>query len=242
MTKRTGLGNRLAVAGFDISGDAGMVDRLGGGPAALAATGLDKSAMERLGGRLEAAAEFTSFFNPAAGAAHEILSTLPRTAEGLLYALGNTLGEPSAGMVGKRIDYAGERDEEGNLRFEVQSLSDGFGLHWGQLLTPWPRADGATPTNGASLDNTAASAEGLTAFLQVFAIASGSATVAIQSSSDDAVGDPFATITGGTFTAVTAVGSERIATADDQSVERYLRVVTTGTFTGLSFAVMVARG
>ncbi|MBH1939044.1 hypothetical protein I5Q34_33115, partial [Streptomyces sp. AV19] len=47
--------------------------------------------------------------------------------------------------------------------------------------------------------------------------------------------------TGGAFTAATGVTSERIATAAGQTVERYLRVVTTGTFSNAVFAVSVVR-
>jgi hypothetical protein len=48
-------------------------------------------------------------------------------------------------------------------------------------------------------------------------------------------------VTGGGFTAATGVGAQRIQTARGQTVERYLRVVTTGTFSNAVFAVSVAR-
>jgi len=43
------------------------------------------------------------------------------------------------------------------------------------------------------------------------------------------------------FTAATGVGSERIATANDLTVEQYLRINTTGTFSECTFAVVVVR-
>ena len=82
---------------------------------------------------------------------------------------------------------------------------------------------------------------GLSAYLHVTAIASGSATIKLQESSDDGGTDTYADVTGGSFGAQTGIGASRIQTALDQTVERYLRVVTTGTFTGLSFHVHVTR-
>jgi hypothetical protein len=72
----------------------------------------------------------------------------------------------------------------------------------------------------------------------VFSIGSGTATIKIQESSDDGAGDAFADITGGSFTAVTGRTAERIASSSATlTVERYVRVVTTGVFTNLVFAV-----
>jgi hypothetical protein len=48
-------------------------------------------------------------------------------------------------------------------------------------------------------------------------------------------------VTGGVFTAATGITSERIATSNTQSVEQYLRINTTGTFSECSFAVVVVR-
>jgi hypothetical protein len=80
----------------------------------------------------------------------------------------------------------------------------------------------------------------LQAYLQVFSFTGTSVTVKIQESSDNAVGDAFADVVGGTFTAATGRTAERIATAAI-NVERYLRVVTTGTFSSAVFAVTAIR-
>ena len=66
-------------------------------------------------------------------------------------------------------------------------------------------------------------------------------TLKVQDSADNI---SFADVTGMTFTAVTAgPGVQRIATASNQTVRRYLRAVTTtsGGFTSATFAVAVAR-
>jgi hypothetical protein len=83
------------------------------------------------------------------------------------------------------------------------------------------------------------SAFGMQAYLQVTAFAGTSVTVAVQDSADNA---SFATVTGLTFTAVTAAPNwQRLATASNATVRRYLRVITTGTFNPATFAVAVNR-
>jgi hypothetical protein len=91
------------------------------------------------------------------------------------------------------------------------------------------------------MDNGAATAFGLQAYLHVTAFTGTNATFAIQSSSDNGAGDAWAAVTGATFTANTGVGWERIQTARDASIERYLRVAATGTFSSVTFAVVVVR-
>ncbi|MGH3587159.1 MAG: hypothetical protein ACRDQ0_12630, partial [Pseudonocardia sp.] len=81
---------------------------------------------------------------------------------------------------------------------------------------------------------------GLQAWLHVFSFTGTSCTVKIQESSDDAAGDAFADVTGGAFAAASAVGAQRIATGAI-NVERYLRIVTTGTFSECTFAVTACR-
>ena len=89
---------------------------------------------------------------------------------------------------------------------------------------------------------TGSTSVGLQAYLQVFSFTGTSCTVTIQESSDDD-GDPdtFTAVVGGAFTAATGRTTQRIQTARALTVERYLRVVTSGTFSQCSFAVMVNR-
>jgi hypothetical protein len=83
---------------------------------------------------------------------------------------------------------------------------------------------------------------GLQAYLQVFSgFAGTSVTVKLQESNDNAGSDPYADITGGAFTAATGITSQRIATASGQSVKRWIRVVTTGTFTAATFSVIICK-
>lgn len=241
MSKTSGLGDNFYVAQFNISGDVGSVDDAGGGPELLEDTGIDKFAMERLGGIIDGTMEFTTFFNTATDFEHDALKSLPLTDRVISYFRGTTLGNPAASIVAKQADYKGERGDDGSLTCSVEAVSNGFGVQWGNMLTAGPRTDTGA-TNGTSYDfGTGSKNFGLAAFLHVFAFTGTSATVKIQSSSDNAVGDPFADVTGGGFTLVTGRTSQRIQTATNLTVERYLRVVTTGTFSSLVFAVNCVR-
>lgn len=79
---------------------------------------------------------------------------------------------------------------------------------------------------------------GLAAYLHAFSIGSGSATVRIQDSADRIA---WADVTGGAFTAVTGATTQRIQTATNGTVRRYVRVNVTGTFTNLVAVVNVVR-
>jgi hypothetical protein len=82
--KQTGLGDNCYISGYNLSGDVGSLGRIGGGPALLDVTGIDKSAFERLGGLRDGGVDFSAFFNPAAGQAHPVLSALhPRESRGV---------------------------------------------------------------------------------------------------------------------------------------------------------------
>lgn len=237
MAKQSGLGDRLLISGYDLSGDIGSLGRIGGGPAALEVTGIDKFAPERIGGVRDGAIEFSSWFNPATDRAHPRLSALPTSDVIVTYLRGSTLGGPGAAMVAKQANYDGSRGNDGSFSFAVQALANDYGLEWGTQLTAGVRAD-EEATDGASVDLGAAGSYGLQAYLHVTAFTGTDATITLQESSDDGDSDSWADVTGGEFATVTGITSERIATASNQAVERYLRVVTTGTFSALSFQVL----
>ncbi|GAA4226106.1 hypothetical protein GCM10022254_09970 [Actinomadura meridiana] len=237
MAKQGGLGDNFYWGGVDLSGDVGAIGRVGGGLTGTQdVTGINKFAFERRGLLRDGGMEWTSFLNPAAAAAHPTLSTRPTTDEHATYFRGTTLGNPAASLVAKQINYDPTRGADGSLTIAVQALANGYGLEWGVQLTAGKRSD-TTATNGTSVDFAAAGTHGLQAWLHVFSFTGTSCTVKLQSSSDNGSTDAFADVTGGGFTAATGVTSERITVSGN--VERYLRAVTTGTFTECTFAVQV---
>lgn len=238
MGKESGLGAQLYVDGNDLSGDTGMLSKISKSLKPIPMTGINKFATERVPGQLDGAINWGAFYNPTG--AHPVLATLPRTDRVVSYYHRATLGVPVASIVAKQIDYPWSRAEDGKLDLKVETLANAYWLDWGYALTAGKRTDtGATNGTGVDFANQGAPASfGLQAYLHVFAFTGTSATIKLQGSSDNGGGDAFADITGGGFTLVTGLTSERIATARNLAVERYMRVVTTGTFSNLQFAVM----
>jgi hypothetical protein len=251
VAKTSGLGDNFYVAGVDLSGDTASLGEVGGGCAVIDVTGIDKSAFERIGGVRDGRIEWVSHFNPETAAdnpgvtvdhSHVTLSSLPTTDRHIAYFRGTTLGNPAACLVAKQLNYDGTRDNDGKITFAVRAEANGFGLEWGKSLTAGIRTDTAA-TDGASVDfGTGSTAFGAQFYLQVFALDGDDCTFTVEQSSDDGGADAFAAVTGGAFTEVTAAPAvERLQTSRTQTVERYLRVVTSGTFTSVSFAVVAVR-
>jgi hypothetical protein len=233
VAKQGGLGDNLYVSGIDLSGDIGAVSRIGGGPAVQDVTGIDKSAMERIGLLRDGAIEYSSFFNPSPGRAHPTLSVLPTTDRIITYCRGTNLGSPSACLVAKQLNYDPTRAADGAMTIAGSTQGNGYGLEWGVQLTAGKRSD-TTATNGTGVDFLAATSFGWQAYLQVFSFTGTSVTVTVQDSADNV---SFAGFTSSAFTAATGVTSQRIAGASASTVRRYLRIATTGTFTQATFAV-----
>lgn len=238
MAKQSGLGDQLYVAGYDLSGDIGSLSRIGGGAAVLELTGIDKSAFERTLGVRDGSLDFSSWFNPAANQAHDRFSNLPTADQIVTYCRGTSIGKPAATIVGKQIGYDPNRNQDGSLTAAVQAQANGYGLDWSDLLTAGKRTD-TTATNGTALDlTTVSTAFGWQAYLHVFAFTGTSVTVTLQDSADNV---SFANLAGGAFTAATGITSERLEGGRTATVRRYVRAITSGTFSNAVFAVAFTR-
>jgi hypothetical protein len=233
VAKQTGLGDRLLAGGYDLSGDIASLQGIGGGPAPLDLTDITQSGYDREGGLRTGRIDFTSWFNPATDRAHERFGALPTADTIVTYCRGYGLGSPAASCSAKQVGYDPQRQADGSLSFSVSTQSNGFGIEWGIQLTPGLRSD-TTATNGASIDNGAASTFGGQFYLHLTAFTGTSVVVKIQDSADNAT---FADLAGAAFTAATGPTAERIAISNAATVRRYLRVSTTGTFTAASFVV-----
>lgn len=307
MSKSSGLGMRLLVGGYDLSGDIQAIDQIHGGPAFLDVTDITQLARERIGGERDGSMGFTCYMNPAR--AHPVLAALP-TADELMTALMPplALGSQAACCNAKQVNYDPTRGADGSLTMKVEGQGNGFGTEWGEQLTPGLRTD-TTATNGATQDDgnsfaapgvpasgtpvtntsplpatvtvsggtgtnvtingvaqgtfdgtyavpsgqavsltysvaptwawTLQTAWGAQAYLQVTQFTGTSVTVAVQDSADAAT---WAAVTGLAFTAVTAApATQRLATANTATLRRYVRAVTTGTFSSATFTVMLHR-
>jgi hypothetical protein len=206
-------------------------------------TGIDKSAFERLHAHMDGGIEFQAWFNKAAGQAHVNLAASFPTAGRIASYLHrvSSANQPGFSLFCKQTDYAPSRGDDGSLTVAVSAESTDFGTEWGRTLTIGKRSD-TTATNGTGVDFAAASSFGLQAWLHVFSFTGTSVTIKLQESSDNAVGDAYADVTGGGFTVVSsAPQAQRIQTTRALAVERWLRVVTTGTFSQCTFAVVVKK-
>lgn len=252
MAKSSGLGDGLIVDGVDLSGDTGGLQAIGKSRPTTGSTGIDKSAQERLHLRRDGRIDWSSHWNPANTgselSAHEELSTLPTTDRIVTYLRGRALGNSSASLVSKQLNYDPTRNADGSMAIALQARGDGFGLEWGQQLTAGIDTLAAAG-NGNGLDYGATigtTAFGFQAYLQVVAFTGTDATVTIEHSDDDGSVDPYAAITGGSaFTQITTGPlAERIQSdTRTTSVKQWLRyaVTTTGGFSDLQFTVMVIK-
>lgn len=240
MAKQSGLGDNFYLGGYDLSGDTASLGEIGGGPALIDVTGIDKSAFERIGGLRDGRIEWTSHFNDGTGTdgTHNRLAALPTTDRQLMYFRGTTLGNPAACLVAKQLNYDPTRDNDGKLTISVRAEGNAYGLEWGRSLTAGKRVD-TTATNGTAIDTTASLSFGAQAYLQVFALTGTNVIVTIEDSADNV---SFAAVATLAFTSVTSAPSvERLATVNTATIRRYVRAVTTGTFTSATFSVVVVK-
>jgi hypothetical protein len=168
------------------------------------------------------------------GAAHNALSTLPRTDVIASYFRGTTLLNPCASMRAIQLNYDPTRDNAGNLTMAVECQSDGYGLEWGVMLTAGLRTD-QTATAGSYVEDntTSATAFGAQMYWQLIDFAGTSVTIEVT----------HCATTGGSYTdlmdsgAQTGIGAGRASVSNTTTVQPYLKVTTTGTFTLAVFAV-----
>jgi hypothetical protein len=238
MTKQNGLGARLFVGGYNLSGDTQSVGSIAGPVSPIDVTGIDKQAYERIGGRRDGRMAWTSFFNP--DGAHPVLSALPRTDIVTSYFAGTTIGNPAASQVAKQVGYDVTRPIDGAITIGIEAQSNGYGLAWGVMLTAGERTDTAA-TDGATLDQAAATSFGWTMFVHLTSLTGTDIEIKVQ---DSANGSTWADLAGATTGALTTEGSARVAaTTTTATARRYVRAVTTttGGFTSATFAVMFVK-
>lgn len=237
MTKTSGLGDDLLVGGYHIGSDTQQLS-ITGGQALIDVTDITQSAHSRLGGLRDGSMDLTVYHDPAPGQAHVALSELPTADVVMTYLRSTTLGAPAACLNAKQVGYDPTRSNSGELTIKTAGQGNGFGLEWGVQLTPGVRTDNAA-TNGAGLDQGAATAYGAQAYLQAVALTGTDATVTIQHSAD---GSTWSSLMA--FAEVTAApGAQRISVANATTVDRYVRVITTTSagFTAFSFVVVFVR-
>lgn len=250
MAKTTGLGDNFYVGGYDISGDTNSLSKIDGNLAVQDVTDITQSANARLGLLRAGEIDFEPFFDPGANAEHVALSPLPTSDVVCSYFRGTVLGNPAASLVAKQINYDWTRAATGELTGSVQMQSNGFGLEWGVQLTAGKRTDtGATAGGFVDLGTNPGGIggggggyiNGAQAYLQVFSFTGTDVTVAVQHSTTS--GGAYTNVTGLGFTQITggAPLTQRVATANNLTINEFVKVTTTttGGFSSLVFAVQL---
>jgi hypothetical protein len=236
MAKQGGMGQGLFVHGYDLSGDIQKLDDVTCSTNLLPFTDITQYGQARELGERDAHLGMTTYFDVASNKSHPRLSTLPTTDVHLMYVMNQSIGGDGFAMIGKQVDYAGNRNQDGSFLFKVDAQANGYAAEYVTMLT----AGSVTVTGAgsqASWDSTASAAFGAQAYLQVFAFSGTDATIVVEDSANNSA---FATVTGLSFTALSAGRTaERKATTNTATVRQYIRttVSTSAGFTSLAFAV-----
>lgn len=245
MAKQTGAGSNLFVDQYDVSGDIGAINSIVTSRGLLDVTGLDKSAFERILGLRDGAISYTAFWNTDAGQAHIALSSLPTTDRVMsLFVAPLAVGSAAASIVAKETTYAPTRGQDGSLKAGVNGVANANGLEWSGgglgdgMLTTGKQTFASGTQNGTSVDyGSTSTLFGAAAYLHVFSLGSGTPTVTIADSANDST---FTPITDLAFSPTVAY-AERLQTATNATIRRYVRVQITGTYTNLICAVNFVR-
>ena len=238
MAKVSGLNVRLYVEGKDMSGSANALDGAGYSQALLETTPLNEAAATRITGLADGSISVNGYFDTTDDAPWaENSGKLPSADVVVLTALNSAVGDPSVGMNAKEADWNVSRSSGSAVSVSSTFTGNGMGGEFGQMLTAHDDTHSSAGA-GTVADSGAASTAGGAGYMQIISLSSGTPTVKIQhaTSSSGSYSDLV------TFTA-TGTGSvpsaERVEVSG--TVNRYLKVVTTGTFSNAKIAVAFAR-
>ncbi len=249
----TGLNQRLYFDGFDASGDVGSIDNCDITRGQMDDTALNNVGLRRLLLLADLNLSYTAFYNPGVlgGTApfgpdagiHAKLATLPTTPRYSQWLLeGPYLGAAVLQFAAKQVTGPSyRRQQSGAMTAPVGFMnSEGFATEFGVMLTDGGKQTFASAGNGTSLDNGAGTTKGLAAVINHFSVTSvAGVTYLIQHSTDNSSWTTLLTFTTVPVTATAGYGERKVVTG---TVNRYLRVLTTGTFTNAIAAVSVRRG
>ena len=138
MAKQGGLGDQLLVADAggtqrDISNDV-TSHSLPTTQNMQDVTGLDKSAMERLGLLQDGSVEISGVFNPAANMSHDVLKSKANVRLVTYRVGGNSAGLPELEMNCRVENYSLARGADGSLTWSASlRLADGVVPTWGTV-------------------------------------------------------------------------------------------------------------
>jgi hypothetical protein len=155
---------------------------------------------------------------------------------------GATTAGDRARIMAVTAESYGESSPVGDVVNFSWDLMAQTSVGYGVLLHPL--AEDTNTTTGSTYDGTAATTSGWQAALHVTAVDGGSWAIKLQHATASNFSDG-ADVTGGAFTAVTAITAERLVSSAGATLNRYLRYVATRTGgaggDGITFSMAVAR-
>lgn len=247
MSKQGGLGSAFYVGGYDLSGDVNSLGKISSPRDILDFTVVKDTGYERQYGLRSGEIDITSFFRgggdwgPGGGTMTGLVGSagialLPTTDEIATHFIGQALQNPAVSVNGKQLNYDPTRGNDGSLTLAVTVTGNSWGLEWGEQLTAGLRTD-TTATTGPAITDAAQTAFGAQAYVHLTAFTGTSVTITID----------HCTTSGGSYsalmatTAMTAIGAQRLSVSNTTTVDQYLKVATTGTFTNAVFSVNFVR-
>lgn len=152
MSKISAVGSKGYFGGYDLSGD---ITSLGG--IVMSAdmqdvTTLEDTGMERILLRRDGSIGINAVFNPTVGRAHPVLSALPNTDIGVMWAASATPGDICAMLMAKQANYVASDGANGAMLLTAQAnASMGAGTEWGQIITAGKRTDATATGTGTGV-------------------------------------------------------------------------------------------
>ena len=241
MAKVSGLNTRLYVQGYDLSGDANAIGSMGWSQSLYDVTTLDSSAVKRIVGEASGEVSVDVFFDAASNKSHSVFTSnsgkQPSTDQVVLVPWGSAVGSKSAGLVAKQADYSVNSAIGSPITATATYSSNATPTEFGEMLTAHDDTH-SSAGSGTVVDSGAATTNGASAYLQLLSLDSGSVTVNLQESTSS--GGSYANFM--TFSTVAAAGAPTaVRQTMEGTVQRYIKVTTTGTFSNAKIAVALCR-
>jgi len=237
MAKESGLNVRLYVEGNDLSGDANSLDGLGYTQEAFDTTTLSQAAVSRISGRADGTVSVSAFYDAASTHISAVATAnsgkLPTTDQNVMVPMGSAVGSESVSFIARQSDYTVSGSTGSPITVSVSYAIDAVAPSFGAMLTAHDDTF-SSAGSGTTVDNSASSASGGAGFLQVFSVGSGTVGFKIEHSSN---GSSWADLL--TFATATTVGAQRVTCSG--TINRYVRITTTGTFTNAKIACALIR-
>ena len=241
MAKTNGLNVRLYVEGYDLSGDANALSGLGYTNELLDVTTLDVSARKRIIGTVDSEVTFEAWFDNASSRQHAVWTSnsgkLPTADQDILIPMGSAVGDPSMGLIAKEGTYNVARASGSAISATATFSANGSAAEFGEMLTALDDTH-SSAGSGTVVDSGASSSNGGSGYLQLLSLDSGSVTVNLQEATSSG-GSYSNFMTFSTVAAAAAPSAERLTM--EGTVQRYIKVTTTGTFSNSKIVVGFSR-